>query len=249
MPSPLFSIILPTFCAETVVAQCLESLRRQTCRDYEIVIVDGCSKDKTVEIILNHREAFGKRLIIHSEKDGGVYDAMNKGIGFARGEWLYFLGADDRLHDQNTLRDAAAFIQRHPDSHLVYGDVILQSNSSRYDGVFDLDKLLFQKNICHQAAFYRKTVFDKIGCYNLRYRIWADWDLNIRCFQHPAFVLRHMDIVIAYYNDTSGISMQEDLELRKRLPVFIGRSAKKEGIFSGMKRLFLTRRQAGCPKD
>ena len=249
MPSPLFSIIIPTFFTETVIAQCLKSLRRQTHQDYEIVVVDGCSTDKTVEIVSNHREAFGERLVIHSEKDSGVYDAMNKGIGLARGEWLYFLGADDRLHDQKTLQSVAAFIQHYPDSHLVYGDVILGSNSSRYDGVFDLDKLLFQKNICHQAVFYRKTVFDKIGCYNLQYRIWADWDLNIRCFQHPAFVLRHMDIVIAYYNDASGISRQEDPELRKQLPAFISRSAKKKGVFSSMKRLLFPRRQTGRPKD
>jgi len=174
---------------------------------------------------------------------------MNKGISLAGGEWLYFLGADDRLHDPGTLRNVAEFIQRHPDSHLVYGDVIMQSSSSRYDGVFDLDKLLFQKNICHQAIFYRKTVFDKIGCYNLQYRIWADWDLNIRCFQHPAFVLRYMDLVIAHYNDMSGVSQREDPVLRKRLPAFIPQiPEKKPGFLSRMKRGLLSRRQAGRSK-
>jgi hypothetical protein len=70
-------------------------------------------------------------------------------------------------------------------------------------------------------VFYRRELFASIGPYNLRYRIWADWDFNIRCFGNPALVTRHMDIVVANYNDTGGLSMQEDPELKKRLPVFL----------------------------
>lgn len=225
---PLFSIILPTFCAEPVIAPCLESLLRQTFSDFELVVVDGGSTDKTVELTLSRAAAFGERLILRSEKDRGVYDAMNKGIGLAKGEWLYFLGADDCLHDQHTLQNVAAFIRDHPASDLVYGDVIMRSNSSRYDGIFDLEKLLLQKNLCHQAIFCRKTVFDKVGHFNLRYRTWADWDFNIRCFQHPALVTHHMELVIADYNDISGLSsLGVDAELRKLLPVFVKQDAKR----------------------
>jgi glycosyltransferase involved in cell wall biosynthesis len=227
---PLFSIILPTFCAEAVVLEALESIRRQTFTDYEIVVVDGGSTDKTLDLIAGGQAKFEGRLTFHSEKDDGIYDAMNKGISRAQGEWIYFLGADDRLHDPNVLQNVAAFIQSRPDGHLIYGDVILHSNSSRYAGSFDLDKLLFEKNICHQAIFYRRIVFEKLGGYNLRYRIWADWDLNIRCFQHPAFIQNHVDLVIADYNDLSGKSAVEDPILRKQLPVIIKDDMEREKI-------------------
>ncbi len=218
MPSPTFSIIIPAIRVEADIAGCLESIRRQTCTDYEVLVMDGGSTDRTVELVSNQAGEFGGRLFLRSEKDDGVYDAMNKGIRLARGEWLYFLGADDVLHDPQVLEKVAAFIVSQPGSHLVYGDVILRSSSRRYDGPFDLAKLLLEKNICHQAIFYRRTVFEKIGNYNLRYRIWADWDLNLRCFQHPAFINRHLDFVVADYNDLTGISMVEDPELKKLLP-------------------------------
>jgi glycosyltransferase involved in cell wall biosynthesis len=232
--TPLISVILPTFCVETVIPECLESIRRQTCTDFEVVVVDGGSTDKTVELI--SAAAVDRRFTIRSEKDTGVYDAMNKGIRLAAGEWLYFLGADDRLHDAHVLQTVAAFIRSQPASHLVYGDVIMRSNISRYAGAFNLDRLLFEKNICHQAIFYRRTVFEKIGDYNLRYPIWADWDLNIRCFQHPAFIQQHLDLVIADYNDTGGISMVEDPVLRKQLPVCIIADAQREKALRGRSR-------------
>ena len=226
MASPLFSIILPTFRVEAVITGCLESILRQTCTDYEILVMNGGSNDKTLEMVSTQAAAFDGRLILHSGKDAGVYDAMNKGIRSAKGEWLYFLGADDRLHDPQVLEKTSRFFHHQPDRHLVYGDVIMRSDSRRYDGRFDLNKLLLQRNICHQAIFYRRTVFNQVGHYNLRYRIWADWDLNIRCFQHPELLHKHLDLVVADYNDTSGVSMTEDPEFRKCLPCFIRKGSR-----------------------
>jgi hypothetical protein len=115
----------------------------------------------------------------------------------------------------------AGILQADAGSHLAYGDVILRSSGAREGGEFDLDRLLFERNLCHQAVFYRRELFASIGPYNPRYRIWADWDFNIRCFSNPALVTRRMDVVVASYDDTGGLSMQEDTELKKRLPVFI----------------------------
>jgi len=226
MSSPFFSIIVPTFNVADVIAACLASIRRQTCADFEVLIMDGESKDKTVEIVSRLANEFGGRMFVHCKKDTGVYDAMNQGISLAKGEWLYFLGADDRLHETDVLEKVAAGIQTRPDAGLVYGDVILRSDSSRYAGVFDLKRILHEKNICHQAIFYRRTVFNKIGGYNLQYRIWADWDLNIRCFQHPDLAHSHLDLVVADYNDRSGVSRVEDPEFRKLLPVFTKRDRR-----------------------
>jgi glycosyltransferase involved in cell wall biosynthesis len=225
---PLFSIVVPTLNVAPVVGDGLSSIARQSFGDLEVVVMDGGSNDKTLDVVAGFKSSLGDRLSVQTAQDAGVYDAMNRGVALARGDWLLFLGADDRLHGDDTLTQVAAFIRANSDNHLVYGDVILRSTSARCGGVFDLDALLFKRNICHQAIFYRRELFANLGPYNLRYPIWADWDFNIRCFSNPALVARHMDVVVADYNDTGGLSMKEDTELMKRLPVFILSAARRK---------------------
>ncbi len=221
MAAPLFSIIVPTLDVETTIRSCLDSIVRQTFVDFQVVLVDGGSTDKTLEMIGAVAPALGGRLVLHRGQDQGVYDAMNRGAALAAGQWLLFLGADDTLHRPETLAEVAAFLAQAGDCHLLYGDVVLRGSATRYGGEFDLDRLLFEKNLCHQSVFYRRELFTTIGPYNLRYRIWADWDFNIRCFSNPALVTRHLDLVIADYDDRGGLSTQTDPALKQRLPVFL----------------------------
>ncbi|AEV70942.1 glycosyl transferase [Mycolicibacterium rhodesiae NBB3] len=225
MTDPTVSIIVPTLNVAATLPACLDSIVAQTYRDFELVLVDGGSTDSTLDIAKSVAQQSGIRLVSHNEPDQGPYDAMNRGIAMSSGGWLLFLGADDTLHATDTMESVAAFIGQHADADLVYGDVILRSNGTRRAGVFDLDRLLFETNMCHQSIFYRRALFDGIGPYNLRYKIWADWDLNIRCFSNPALVADYMDIVVTNYNDVSGISSVVDKEFRKRLPVFFWASA------------------------
>ncbi|OBG76531.1 glycosyltransferase [Mycobacterium sp. E1715] len=222
MTAPLFSIIVPTFNAAATIRACLESIVHQTYDEFEVVIVDGGSTDETLEIARGFGTTLGARLVVHSGPDEGPYDAMNRGVEIATGAWLLFLGADDTLYESDTLARVATFIRDHETSDLVYGDVIMRSTETRHAGAFDLDRLLFETNLCHQSIFYRRKLFAGIGPYNLRYPVWADWDFNIRCFSNPALVTQYMDIVVARYNDMTGLSMREgvDREFRKRLPMY-----------------------------
>jgi glycosyltransferase involved in cell wall biosynthesis len=235
--APLFSIIIPTFNAAATLRACLDSISSQTCSDFELVLVDGGSTDGTADIANSYAPRLGARLVIHCGPDQGPYDAMNRGVGLASGAWLLFLGADDGLYESETLTRVATFIDEHDPSDLVYGDVIMRSTLLRYAGEFDLDRLQFEQNICHQAIFYRRELFAGIGPYNLRYKLWADWDFNIRCFSNPALVTRYMDIVVADYNDVSGLSQMEDEELKKRLPVFIRGSAVSRNLARSKRRV------------
>jgi glycosyltransferase involved in cell wall biosynthesis len=210
----------------------LDSIRKQAFTDYEIVITDGGSTDTTAEVV---RNASDLPIRFVQEPDTGVYDAMNKGIKLAQGQWLYFMGADDRLHEGVL----AAVVPQFTDGALdvFYGDVILTSSGSRYDGLFDLDRLLYKKNICHQAIFYRKSVFDRIGNYNLKYKIWGDWDFNIRCFKHTDFKIAYVDVVVAIYNDQSGVSFVYDEVFCRELPLYYlntvaALQAEKEGLLT-----------------
>ena len=227
MTEPKFSIIVPTLNNAATLLACLESLANQIYSDFEIVMIDGCSTDGTLEIAKNMRPRLGARLIIHSGPDENVADALNRGVERATGAWLLFLGADDTLYGPDTLACVAAFIDEHEPCDLVYGDVILRSTGSRYAGVFDLDRLLFEANICQQAIFYRRELFAGIGPFNVRYGGCADWDFNIRCFSNPALVTRWMDIVVARWDNMTGMSGSQDMnkEFRKRLPKFFGASA------------------------
>lgn len=220
MAAPMFFIIIPTLNVAAVLPACLDSIARQTCGDFELVLVDGGSTDETLDIANIFAPNLGERLIIHRDTDQGVYDAMNRGVDLATGTWLLFLGADDSLYEADTLARVAAFIGEHEPSDLVYGDVIMRSTNFRWGGAFDLDRLLFKRNICHQAIFYRRGLFGTIGPYNLRYRVLADWDFNIRCFSNPALVTRYMHVVVASYNEFGGLSNTiVDKEFLKRLPM------------------------------
>lgn len=222
----MFSIIIPSLNVAATLRACLDSVIGQTCRDFEVILVDGASTDATLDIANGFAGDLGAGLVIHSGPDQGIYDAMNRGVAMARGEWLLFLGADDTLYETDTLAEVATFISDHTSSDIVYGDVILRSTSLRHAGEFDLDRLLFETNMCHQSIFYRRELFESIGPYNLRYRICADWDFNIRCFSNPALVAQYMDIVVARYDDITGTShTQKDKEFMKRLPLFLWASA------------------------
>jgi glycosyltransferase involved in cell wall biosynthesis len=141
------------------------------------------------------------------EPDAGVYDAMNKAMLSSKGEWLLFLGSDDELIDEHALE---RMLQGTPASSIgvVYGNVKVVGETSwardgsLFDGPFDLHKLM-QKNICHQAIFYRASLVKQVGLYNQNYRMCADWDFNMRCWSQTQFLYR--DVVVAKFH-AGGIS-------------------------------------------
>ena len=199
--SPAISIIIPTYNSDKTLERCLESIVKQDFETYEIIIVDGKSSDKTKDIVIKYASD-NTRFRWISESDAGVYDAMNKGIDIAKGEWIYFLGSDDYLHETVLKK---LFDNNYPAGvNVVYGSARIAGytpwalDGQIYDGEFDLKKLL-KKNICHQAIFYRRSfVQNEIGYYNLRYKICADWDFNLRCWAKSAFVYK--DLIISTFN-------------------------------------------------
>jgi glycosyltransferase involved in cell wall biosynthesis len=208
---PKLSIIIPTFNASNSIERCLQSIINQSFTDYEVVIQDGGSFDKTIEVISDvQRVNGGIEIKLHQERDRGVYDAMNKAIHRASGEWLYFLGSDDELYEPNVLsrvmgsQDVAL-------GDVLYGNVKVIGNArwamdgAVYDGQFDLNKLL-TRNICHQAMFYRTAFVRTMGNYNINYVVWADWDFNMRCWSKTTF--RYIDVIVAKFY-AGGVSSQD----------------------------------------
>ncbi len=217
---PLFTVVIPTFNSELQLNIALKSLENQSFKNFEVLIIDGESSDNTLEIANDYKNRI-EHLVIISERDNGIYDAMNKGIDKANGEWLYFMGSDDWLVDNDVLQKISICLKE--DSvDVLYGNITSPRFGGIYDGVFTPKKLM-TKNICHQAIFINKRVFKLIGNFNLKYKSHADWDHNIKWFLSPDISIKYIDLVIANYADGGYSSRNDDLVfkefLRKKFPL------------------------------
>lgn len=205
--SPLFSIIIPTFNSGRTLSTVLESILNQDFANFEVLIIDGVSKDDTLLVAKQFNDP---RVKVLSEPDSGAYNAMNKGVALAKGDWVYFLGSDDKLADNNVLQKVADATAMN-NCELLYGNVKMVGEASWaeddaiYDGSFTVDKL-FTKNICHQAIFYKKEVFEKLGRFKEVYKVCADWDFNHRCF--AGVRCQYIDVIVADFF-AGGISTQK----------------------------------------
>ncbi|MDQ6608515.1 MAG: glycosyltransferase [Bacteroidota bacterium] len=206
---PTISIILPSLNTAALIDRALTSIHQQTYQNFEVLIIDNCSKDGTADVVKKFTEQ-DNRFTLICEKDNGIYDAMNKGIERSKGEWLYFLGADDSLYASDTLQNVAQAIIESADTEIFYGDVRLnfpfpnEPDKLIYDGKFDSIKLL-KKCICHQSIFVRRSVFERFGNFNSKYYLSADYDFNLRCFNSVS--QRYLDFIVAEYS-TNGRSSQ-----------------------------------------
>ncbi len=198
MEQKLFSVIMPTLNCGSKVDATIRSVLSQRESLVELIIVDGGSTDDTLSIIGKY---VGELKLI-SERDEGAYDAMNKGIDMAAGRYLYFLGAGDCLRE-GVLEEIMSAM---PDQPLafVYGDVFRLNLDTIYKGKFSKSKLR-RNNICHQAIFYERTIFDVIGRYDIKYRQLADYAFNIKCFADSLIQFKYLNCVIADY-EGDGVS-------------------------------------------
>lgn len=203
--TPLISVIIPVFNAQHVINKALLSISCQSFKNYELLIIDGASKDNTLSILKEFQKT--NECTVVSEKDKGIYDAMNKGIALAKGEWLFFLGADDQLHDENVFKDLISFSEKN-NADLIYGNVFFENDGSVYDGPFNKWKILC-KNISHQAIFYKKSLFEKMGLYDLAYPILADYVFNLTWFANKNIKALYFNRVISIFGQ-AGISSNDN---------------------------------------
>lgn len=197
------SIITITYNAAGVIGPTLRSVREQTFRDFEHIIVDGASSDDTI-LIARRDGVRGARII--SEPDRGIYDAMNKGLHAAKGDFILFLNAGDTFADAGTLQLFADAAERHAD--IVYADTVIVDaggNILRPRHLSAPQKLTvdsFSKGmlVCHQAFMVRRSIAPD---YNLDYRFSADYDWTIRCMEEtvPERCMNLHTVAIHYLAD------------------------------------------------
>ena len=201
-PDPLLSVIVPTLNSQNTIRKCFESLLNQTFQDFEILTIDGVSVDDTLEIINSYNS---QKIRVFSDRDMGIYHAMNKGIKLAKGTWLYFLGSDDHLLNEKTFENV--FLNKEAtEFDVIYGNVVAPGYGTIYNGKFTVEKL-FETNICHQAIFLKKHVFEVTGLFDLKYKSCADWDHNLKWFKSNTLENIYIEDIIAVFS-TGGFSTQ-----------------------------------------
>jgi glycosyltransferase involved in cell wall biosynthesis len=202
---PRFSIITVCFNALAVLPDTCASLKAQTCTDYEWVVVDGASTDGSVDWFLRQ----GRPDSFVSERDKGIYDAMNKAVARATGKWLFFLNAGDRFADARVLADVAAWIDAAEKGGkppaLLYGDVVYFGEQGQRRKRFNwlTRRRLVYGDLCHQAAFAQRALFLQHGNFDISLRYNADFDWFIRVFNAKEALL-YIERDIALFHDAGA---------------------------------------------
>lgn len=201
MEQKLYSIIIPAFNPGPKIEKTINSVLLQDGDLFECLVIDGGSTDGTAELLENYS---GKIKII-TEKDDGVYDAMNKGIELSAGRYLYFIGAGDSLRP-GILGKLQSMLSL-DEFMFVYGNVYMVDKGVIYDGEFDKAKLK-QRNICQQAIFYERKLFEVMGGFETRFSVLADHAFNLKCFWNHRIQTKYLAYLIANY-EGGGISAKE----------------------------------------
>jgi glycosyltransferase involved in cell wall biosynthesis len=217
--SPLFSIITPSFNALAGLRRSFASVQAQSPDLLEYLIIDGASTDGSVDW-LQEKSAADCRWL--SEPDSGVYDAINKGIRMACGQFLYILGSGDEL-THGILQDAAQFIGHLPSDspRFIYGDVRLTNRGGRVLGGPFTNRRLCEENISHQAIFYERSIFEILGNYDLKYPVYSDWAFNFRCFGDRRIAKYYWKTIVADFEGDGLSDRVQDVPFAKDRPSLI----------------------------
>lgn len=186
------TVVIATYNADKTLTKALDSLLFQRYQDWECLIIDGSSKDHTLDII-NEYEQKDCRIRHVSEKDQGIYDAFNKGWQLAQGEWIYYLGSDDVLTTDGLFDQMQNCISISDNVGLLNGGVIRITKDGK-------QRVMMSKGFigCHQGMVVRKKALDELGGFDMRYRILSDLDLFVR-LRDSHFEVINTRAVLAYF--------------------------------------------------
>lgn len=214
------SIITIAYNAEDTIEDTIKSVIAQNYTDLEYVIVDGASKDGTMEIVNRYKDQIS---IIHSEPDRGIYDAMNKGVGLANGEIIGILNADDIYADENVV---TAIVQKFQETNAegVYADLVYvnrentdQVTRTWISGEYKEGK--FKKGWMppHPTFFLKKECYDKYGTYTLKLRSAADYELMLRMIHKNKIKVAYLNKIITKMRvgGTSNVSLKNRLKANR----------------------------------
>ena len=205
MLSTKISIITVVYNAVATIEQTILSVVKQDYSNIEYIIVDGGSTDGTLDIVKKYEKKIALWL---SEPDHGIYDAMNKGLTHATGNYIYYLGADDCLLAPTSISQVVSFLQDNPEVDVLCASVMMVDSVYRIEKVYSSNfseaDVLSGYNTPHQGMFVRREILQKHR-FDTSYHIAADYKNFLKFYLNPDIALQKTDLIVAYYaND--GIS-------------------------------------------
>ncbi len=175
------SIITVVKNAVNTLEHTLKSIYSQTYQNIEHIVIDGVSTDGTLDVVEKYKDKISYFI---SEPDAGLYNAMNKGIKAATGDILFFLNGDDQLYENTTIESIVEAFRK-TNADMIYGDLIAVDTKKQTEELQPgniADKFFWiNQCLCHQVIFYKAELFKKYGLYDEKYKIAADYDVNLRC--------------------------------------------------------------------
>ena len=222
-PVPVITIIVAVFNGAKTLQQCIDSVAQQSYPNKELIIIDGCSTDSTVDLL---KANSAKVSYWVSETDNGIYNAWNKGLSQATGEWICFLGADDFFWDECVLNNMAkALVRLSPKVRVAYGEVMLLSangeNIHTIGQPWGEIKHLLPKQmlIPHPGAMHHASLFKEAGGFDESYKVAGDYEFLLRELRHSdAYFLSNLIVVGMQVGGVSSDpqqSLQQLFEVRK----------------------------------
>ncbi|WPO79518.1 glycosyltransferase family 2 protein [Flavobacterium sp. KACC 22761] len=194
------SIITVVYNNEKTIQDAMHSVFSQTYKNIEYIIIDGGSKDKTVELINNYNNQLGYFV---SEKDKGLYDAMNKGIRAATGEIIGILNSDDLYEDNTVIEDVMSFFNADADLDILYGDLVYVKSDNVQKVVRNWKSKKYYNNFFengnvppHPSLFVRSSVYKSTGLFDLDFKLAADYELMLRMFKKNNFKAKYFNRLI-----------------------------------------------------
>lgn len=205
------TIITPTYNSAKTIKRTLESIEKQTYRDFEHIIIDAESNDETIDCI---RMYSSSSRFLYSEPDKGIYDAMNKGIDRATGDIIAILNSDDFFSDQNVLTDIVNLFKKGSD--IVYGGIrFCDSNgdllSSWIPVEYKRGSFASGWHTPHPAFFTLRSMYEKKGSFSLRYPVAADFDLMLRFMNDSSAVCTYLPRILTIQQNDGNSSKLKNI--------------------------------------
>ena len=201
------SIVTVCYNSYNTIENTILSVINQTYNNIEYIVIDGASTDGTIDVVNKYRHAISYFV---SEVDLGIYDAMNKALKLATGDFLYFIGADDVFCDDRIIENVVDKISK--EDSVYYGNVRFGDTRHIHWGMFNKWKWGIC-NISHQAIFYPKSIY-KMYMYDLKYRVYADYAYNLNLLIHKVD-FRYVNIIFTRYDLGGFSSRNKDIIFEK----------------------------------
>lgn len=214
---PLITIITVVYNNVNQIEKTIQSVLNQRNANYEYIVIDGGSKDGTIDIISKYQHSIAYFV---SEKDSGIYEAMNKGWRKASGDYCLFLNSGDFFFNDNVLHDVQPYLEK-KNADILYGSLYAFDEKQNWITEFPENiSLYFLLNnfLPHPATFFRTEIIKKNNGYNEKYKIIADWIFYIQAFLSGMHFLRMPITITAFY--MKGLSANGELNQMEREVVF-----------------------------